>query len=113
MINVREACIEAVRSYTSQATVRTPVLFIRSTDFSGRENKARHLERWTELAANGLEVAEVESSHKQMLIEPNVGLVAEAIRSSIETLLPRTGGNGSTSNVFKRSIQETANNDDT
>lgn len=75
---VRKACLSAARHYVPRAYPGRVILFRSSREpLGGLRNPYAG---WNEYLVNGLEVCEVESNHDNILLEPQVQLVAEQLR---------------------------------
>ena len=59
--------------------VPTTIHFIRSTEFANRSDKDYHIEQWTKLAGEKLEVTVVEGHHLTLFEEPEVQGLAKAV----------------------------------
>jgi len=79
---VREACAEAERRYVAQPYPGKVVLFRAS------EKALRGIDDvqggWSQYAVGGLEIHEIDADHGNILNEPQVRHLAEALRASLE-----------------------------
>lgn len=78
---VRNACLKTARDYTPRAYPGRVVLFRSSSEPLGGSSDP--YAGWGEYLPNGLEVCEVESNHDNILLEPQVQLVAEQLRACL------------------------------
>ncbi len=78
---IRNACLEAARYYVPQAYPGRVILFRSSREPLG--GLSDPYAGWSEYLADGLEVREVKSSHDNILLEPQVQLVAEQLRTCL------------------------------
>jgi amino acid adenylation domain-containing protein len=78
---VRSACLRAARCYVPRAYPGPVVLFRSSREPLGGVSDP--YAGWSEHLANGLEVCEVKSNHDNMLLEPQVQLVAEQLKTCL------------------------------
>jgi surfactin family lipopeptide synthetase A len=76
---VRNACLRAARYYVPRAYPGRVVLFRSSREPLGGVSDP--YAGWSEHLADGLEVCEVKSNHDNMLLEPQVELVAEQLKT--------------------------------
>ncbi|MGA9545929.1 MAG: amino acid adenylation domain-containing protein [Candidatus Sulfotelmatobacter sp.] len=79
---IRNACLEAARYYVPQAYPGRVILFRSSREPLG--GLGDPYAGWSEYLTNGLEVREVKSSHDNILLEPQVQLVAEQLRTCLD-----------------------------
>jgi surfactin family lipopeptide synthetase A len=77
----RKACLRAARYYVPRAYPGRVILFRSSQEPLGGGSDP--YAGWSEYLVNGLEVCEVESSHDNILLEPQVQLVAEQLRTCL------------------------------
>ncbi|MFY0591775.1 amino acid adenylation domain-containing protein [Roseivirga sp.] len=67
--------------------IDSPVVFVRSSEFSARKDKKFHLERWKTLAQGSLKVSNIEGTHLTLFDEPEVkGLVKQIERHLSEDI---------------------------
>jgi len=79
---VRNACLTAARHYLPQAYPGRVILFRSSREPLG--GLSDPYAGWNEYLANGLQVCEVKSNHDNILLEPQVQLVAEQLRTCLD-----------------------------
>jgi thioesterase domain-containing protein len=78
---IRNACLEAARYYVPRSYPGRVILFRSSRGPLG--GLSDPYAGWSEYLADGLEVREVKSSHDNILLEPQVQLVAEQLRTCL------------------------------
>jgi len=78
---VRNACLRAARYYVPRAYPGRVILFRSSREPLG--GVADPYAGWNEYLANGFQVCEVKSNHDNILLEPQVQLVAEQLRTCL------------------------------
>jgi amino acid adenylation domain-containing protein len=79
---VRKACLQASRDYTPRAYLGRVILFRSSYQPIRQFSDARA--GWSTYVAHGLETYEIEGNHENMLLEPQVRLVAEQLKTRLE-----------------------------
>jgi len=78
---VRKACLSAVKHYMPKAYPGRVILFRSNREPLG--GLSDPYAGWGEYVTNGLEVCELKSNHDNMLLEPQVRIVAEQLRASL------------------------------
>ncbi|MFZ0297341.1 MAG: amino acid adenylation domain-containing protein [Candidatus Sulfotelmatobacter sp.] len=78
---VRNACLEAARYYAPRAYPGRVILFRSSREPLGGVGDP--YAGWSEYLADGLQICEVKSNHDNILLEPQVQLVAEQLRTCL------------------------------
>lgn len=63
---------------------RGEITFIRSEEFAGRKDKKYHLEQWSKLAGDGLDVHVIPGHHKTLFEEPEVQGLAKQLSDCME-----------------------------
>ena len=79
---VRNACLEAARYYKPRAYPGRVILFRSSREPVGGSRDP--YAGWGKYLSNGLEVYDVKSDHDNILLEPQVRLVADQVRTCLE-----------------------------
>jgi amino acid adenylation domain-containing protein len=83
---VRNACLRAARYYVPRAYSGRVILFRSSRSSLGELSDP--YAGWSEYLDDGLEVCEVKSNHDNLLLEPQVQLVAEQLRTFLNEAQP-------------------------
>lgn len=75
--SVREAMWAAMRSYRPRLYDAGPIVYVRAT--TRQDDRGEPMPLWQRVAHGGLVIAEVSGNHNDMIVEPNVQLVAAAL----------------------------------
>jgi surfactin family lipopeptide synthetase A len=79
---VRKACLQAERGYTPRVYSGRVILFRSNHKPLGQVSDPRA--GWNTCAARGLEICEIEANHENILLEPQVRLVAEQLKTRLD-----------------------------
>ena len=75
--SVREAMWAAMSRYRPRLYDAGPIVYVRAT--TRQDDRSEPMPLWRRVAHGGLEIAEVPGNHNDMIVEPNVQLVAAAL----------------------------------
>ncbi|WP_016952818.1 non-ribosomal peptide synthetase [Anabaena sp. PCC 7108] len=79
---VRDAILHAYRNYCP-TVYAGKVIFFKAVDET--KESTPYLQRWSELAAGGLEIHDIPGNHNSLMAEPHVSVLAEKLRRCLQT----------------------------
>lgn len=79
---IRDAIVHAYRNYFP-TVYAGKVIFFKAVDQT--QESAGYLQRWSELAAGGLEIHDIPGNHDTLMAEPHVSVLAEKLRRCLQT----------------------------